>query len=193
MFSLESEWERAFAKRIPFSPEVLVRREVFRGDSFQALIIPEYAFRVALYLRAWMWARTFGHPTHVRIGMGLGSIDVGYTRMAHGRGAAFEGSGQAPDNLGKGRLAFDMGADALSLWFSQLGTAVDAFVRKWDALDAQLWLGRWPYVHTQTSLAEELGITQSAVSQRMLSAQFDGLEALCALYPPMLRCYLAIP
>jgi len=193
LFSLESEWERAFAALTPFSPEGPVRWEVFRGDSFQALILPEFAFRVALFLRAWMRAQTFGHPTDVRIGMGLGSIDAGFARMAHGRGAAFERSGKALDHLGKGRLAFDVGSEAPSLWFSQLGTAADAIVRKWDALDAQLWLGRWPHIHTQTSLAEQLGITQSAVSQRMLSAQFDGLEALCALYPPMLRCYLAIP
>ncbi len=77
--------------------------DIFRGDSFQAEVSVENCIRMIFYLKAAMRQL---EGVDVRIGIGVGEIDVMAKSIKKSSGEAFVLSGQALDNLSKESVEF---------------------------------------------------------------------------------------
>lgn len=75
--------------------------DIYRGDSFQALMNADKVFEAVFYLKAVLKSLT---DLDVRIGIGLGEVEKGYDHIKNAEGTALLRSGEAFDNLGKETL-----------------------------------------------------------------------------------------
>ncbi len=120
------ELKRMFPSAMPWQVDM------FRGDGWQFLLTdPMVSLRAALFFRAYLRARAGGHPTDVRLAIGIGSIDyVPDNRVSAGDGVAFRLSGRLLDEMtgrtsGSMRLAVedenqDLALDGITLLIGAL-------------------------------------------------------------------------
>lgn len=147
----------------------LIGWQVFRGDSFQAVLrSAEGSVRVAVMMRAGI--RSFPSPPKralldARVAIGIGPVDLlPQGAVGEGDGPAYRVSGKLLDSMGKRRLVLagtdrvrtDVVRGALPL--------VDAVVSRWTAREAAVALlalqGR-----SGLAIAEALGLAPTLVSR----------------------------
>ena len=178
--------------------------EMFRGDSFQCVVKEKnLSLRVALLIRTYILSfvdvsgkknpiKSDPHTMKgyiyakqdVRLSVGIGAVDFFDPKtVAHSDGEAFRLSGEALDGMKKTpyRMSvktFDAGFSA-SLEPSIL--LMDALIQKWTSNQAEVVrykLQEWK----EDQISEALGISQSAVSQRIKTAQWYAIEKLLTYF-----------
>ncbi|MBI1381824.1 MAG: hypothetical protein GC161_12140 [Planctomycetaceae bacterium] len=113
-----------------------------------------------------------------RIAIGLGDLEFQADGIGSSTGSAAELSGRALDRLhtdgNDQRLAVDAVDDDLARDLAPIVSFVDMLVAEWRAPSAELaaWTLREPTMR-QSELAERLGVTQPAISQRRKVARLD--------------------
>lgn len=162
--------------------------EIYRGDSFQGVLSkPADALRAVILIRATLRCASAPKqhtPTpDARIAVGIGSAEfLPGSKAAEGRGQAFLSSGPALD-----RMKRDQRSVIRTPWpevDAELDTEcalLDALVNRWSIPQAQAILAQIRGL-TQEKTAEELGISQPAVRQRLRSAGGHAIEHLCRRY-----------
>lgn len=80
-----------------FKQLVPLRVEIFRGDSWQLLVIdPAQSLRIGLFFRAFLRGKMKSTRVDTRISIGVGSIDlIPEGSISSGDGEAFRSSGEA--------------------------------------------------------------------------------------------------
>ncbi|MBC8367805.1 hypothetical protein H8E52_10375 [bacterium] len=161
----------------PENPGVM-ETEIFRGDSFQlAIQKPELSLYAALILmlRLRVLGSKAGLPIESRIGIGIGEVDFKDPSQALGTwsGSAFELAGRSllEITLTSSRPRLGIGTP----WGSRRNEGLNAslgllsfVVERWTDKECEALLGAFLYKN-QSQIGRELGITQSAVSQRLQS------------------------
>ncbi|MGM0453352.1 MAG: hypothetical protein ACQERN_09335 [Thermodesulfobacteriota bacterium] len=169
-----------------FGPWVYGDVSVFRGDSWQTLVVaPVYAFRAALFFRAAIRSAVAGVDT--RMAIGIGRIDyVPEKRVSAGDGPAFRRSGKMLEQMtgsraGRLRLAFpDIEAEG----------EIDAIVRlagtlgdRWSRRQAKAVLGALKgFSPTRIAADWPPPISRQAVGKHLSRAGWPALaHALCVV------------
>ena len=159
--------------------------EIFRGDSFQAVLPSSRdALKVALKIRTYIMSRTFHSDKKikpdVRIAIGIGRIN-NYDKENIGScdGEAFRNSGPELDKMDKKkqRLTIKAGWSGFNKELKVECALLDVIISGWTPLKAeaiyQALLGK-----KQKDIAASLGISQSNVSARLNSANFEAVEMM---------------
>lgn len=167
--------------------------EIHRGDSFQGVLSnPEDALRVVIVIRT---SLRYGfekkqrqNALDARIVLGIGTIDfLPSGRGSEGDGEAFRRSGPTLDKIkGDKRLVIRTPWEEINLELDVECALLDALINRWSKEQAQAIYGKIRNL-TQEQIAKQLGISQSAVRQRLKRAGSWAVEELCCRYERMIQ------
>ncbi|MBC7085042.1 MAG: hypothetical protein H5T43_01545 [Methanomethylovorans sp.] len=155
--------------------------EIYRGDSFQCVLSsPQDSLLAAISLRCCLLAQeSFESRLDARISIGIGSIDFlpASGRGAEGDGEAFRNSGLMIESMKKSKRKTKITTPwpHINKEFEVMCILFDALSQRWSREQAQAVLGRmrgW----NQETIASQLSISQSAVSQRLKLAGSTAVE-----------------
>lgn len=174
--------------------------EMFRGDSFQCFInTPEEALRIALIIKTYIRSlnphevfdviketdinnkKKMAYTNwmfDVRIGIGVGEVDLITNTLANSNGIAFHLSGQALDGLknSKQHIAINTIDNYSNEWLTEI-VMLDALISKTSSLQCEvLYLKLLGY--TEIQIAQRLNIGQSAVNQRSVSGNWHAINTM---------------
>ena len=176
-----------------YPDQVPLPLELFRGDSWQLLVAdPAHAFRIALYLRAYLRAEA---DVDTRFAIGVGPVDaMPTTSVASGRGEAFRLSGQLLDQKSSTRMRFAMAEGDSETERGERSIDVimlilDIIVRDWTSAQARAVCGAL-LDRTQEKIAETWPgepITQQAAGQHLARAGWDGVHEALVFYENIMR------
>lgn len=170
--------EGALARLAPLA------QQIFRGDAFQAALPdPERCLDAALELQLRMEDPGFaaGPPRELRLGLGLGEVSAAAGEpIGRWSGRAFVQAAAALSSLdgtGGRRLALRSPWPALDAELQVELALLDALRRRWTPEQRAAVQGGLAG-RTQAEQAEDLGVSQPAVSQRLRAAGWDALQRL---------------
>jgi len=182
---LLSEIERASkALQGKFADDVIEPVDVFRGDGWQLIVSrPERAFRVGLFLRAWIRAHLpQGRRLDTRMALAVGRVtSVPANRVTEGEGVAFRASVRALDQLREPlRLALVVppsAASGLAPALEAFAPVFDALVQGWTQRQARAVLGRL-HGATQDAIAHTWPetVTRQAIARHLAKAHWPAME-----------------
>ena len=120
--------------------------DMFRGDGWQFLLTdPAVSLQAALFFRAYLRARAGGHPTDVRLAIGVGPIDyVPDNRVSAGDGTAFRLSGRLLDQMAMkktGSMRFVMEDEKRSLPLDGITLLIGTLADNWTERQARAVAG----------------------------------------------------
>ncbi len=177
---------RFLEKEMNLKDDILLSFEIFRGDSFQAVLNPQHALlaSVILYLKLGIFDRK-GADLSVRISIGIGSIDYlpESGNIGEADGMAFRLSGKALDSMKKKDqyLLITSPDPALDLLFESQCAFFDLTASRWTDIQKEILLGKLSGL-TQEEIAAMKGKTQSSVSQSLKAAGFDAIKTFLDNY-----------
>lgn len=161
--------------------------DVYRGDEFQWRLPAPEALSAAICLKAML--KTI-KGLDVRMAIGLGTEDFKGKSIGESNGTAHQRSGKLFGQLKskKMTLALATGQSDLDTTLNlMLKLALD-FMDCWTQVSAQVVFNAMDKPKaTQKELAEQLGIKQSAVSQRQKRARMGLVQELLAYYDAALK------
>ena len=169
---------------------------VFRGDSWQLLVVPPArALRVGLYFRVSLRARMEAREIDTRFAIGIGAIDfIPGADLSGGDGEAFRRSGQALERLPRGaRMGLALPADIEAQDLRVILDLIDIQARRWSHRQALAVAGAllgW----TQTQIAQGLfepPISQQAVAQHLSRAGWRAIWKAIAYFESRLEALKA--
>jgi transcriptional regulator with XRE-family HTH domain len=169
--------------------------EIYRGDSFQLLLEqPEQALLVAILLRAGLRSRQYGskgEPLYAdaRLSIGLGEISYRAEQLGKSDGEAFRRSGRGLDNMRKRQgISISTPWETLDEEMEVACILSEPIISRWTHPQAEVI---YPYLlqkRTQQELAEDFGITQGAISQRLTEAgNIDAIKVFLHRYEKLIR------
>ena len=175
----------AFDDALGGLPEV----DVFAGDSWQVLVSsPARSLRVGLCMRALLKSYRELPSADTRIAIGIGDVEfVDEDSLSQSQGEAFMLSGEALDRLRDEsvRMAVSLPerwtAHVTEQLFEPQGTLdammalLDAICADWTARQAGI-ISRALMGRTQVETAQEMSISQPAVSQSLDAAKWAAVE-----------------
>jgi hypothetical protein len=137
---------------------------------------------VAIRLKAFLISEC---ALDIRIGLGLGEESFRADKVSQSNGSAYRRSGQVFEKLraGKSRLRIDSGMARADRGMNLILQLALHIMDNWSRVSAEaalLVLGQ-PET-SQTELARQLGIRQSAVSQRQSRARLDLIHSVLTYY-----------
>ena len=167
--------------------------EIYRGDSFQGIInSPDLALLVALkiktainslHLKGEETNKAFKREADLRMAIGIGSYDFKRDSVLESNGEAFQNSGRTLDDMKKEnrRLKLKTPNQEVNSEFNTSFYLFDTISDKWSTASAEViyYLLKG---FKETEIADELGISQSAVNQRKKAAGWDAIEVLLDRY-----------
>jgi class 3 adenylate cyclase len=167
--------------------------EIYRGDSFQGVLSrPETALRTAIALRAalrrFLKGALHRHTQDARIAIGIGTVDyLAAQKASEGDGDAYRRSGPLLDAMkGNRRLRISTPWPRIDEELGVSCSLLDALIERWSSEQAEAMLGLLQG-RTQEAIAQDLGISQPAVVQRLKAAGGWAVEAFCIRYELLIR------
>jgi hypothetical protein len=156
--------------------------EIYRGDEFQLKVNKENALLTAIRLKA-LIKSVKGLDVRMAIGIGLETfLGAGVTES---NGPAYQLSGRTLESLKDSKISLSIATDnefydrTLNL---MLRLSLD-FMDDWSVVSAEIMtLVLENPEASQKEIAKQLGIKQSAVSQRLKRARLDLVEELLTYY-----------
>lgn len=154
--------------------------DFFRGDSFQGIVPPELALRIALLWKAALKSvKTKKGSWDIRVSVGLGEIHYQSSKVATSSGPAFEFSGLLLDEL-KQKDRPGIGIRSFNAeWNLQYETEcilADAIISRWTPSGAATVYNALMFNETQEEIARRLNISQSSVHKRYQAANWPAIR-----------------
>ncbi|PTX43183.1 hypothetical protein C8P64_1709 [Christiangramia gaetbulicola] len=166
---------------------------IFRGDSFQGVVYePSEALNLALlfktainrlHLKDINGNKAFKREADLRMAIGIGTYDFKRESILESNGEAFQFSGRTLDEMKKEHRKLKLKTPDANLneEFNTSFFLFDTLSDKWSTASAEViyYLLKG---FKETEIADELGISQSAVNQRKKAAGWDAIEVLLNRY-----------
>ncbi len=165
------------------------RVDIFAGDSWQMMTCsPVPALRVGLCMRALLKSREDLPKVDTRISIGIGSVDfVDQDSLSQSQGEAFMLSGEALDRLREESVRMAVAVPNalrgngdeqlldLQETLDMMLVLIDAICKDWTARQSAI-VSRALMGRTQVRIAEEMAISQPAVSQMLDAAKWSAVD-----------------
>lgn len=160
--------------------------EIFRGDSFQAVIRkPELSLVVSLLIRARLRSENINKTDKkkswdARLAIGIGSIEFSTGRTIESDGQAFLFSGRDLDNMKNthNRLRIQTPWDDVNAEMKVSLSFADSVISSWSAYQAEVIYHYLLRNEKQKELAERLKISQPAIHNRLTTGGIDCIDLL---------------
>ena len=152
---------------------------IFRGDSIQMLFRdPKECLRRAIQLRCWLKKNVLAEDfmLDARLAIGVGKIDYFGDTVLDSDGEAFHLSGRAFDMLGPDEfLKVATPDDFLNEQLNVICMWMDLQIQDWTRAQAEV-IYMILENKTQQEMANELGVVQSAINNRLKLAKWKNVE-----------------
>ena len=182
-----SEWISVLKKQFSYWGETPADWEIYRGDEFQLKITPKKALWAAIQIKAVIKSIK---NLDVRMAIGVGAETFEGARVSESNGSAYKRSGRTFETLKEEKLnlAISTGNEKENRTLNlMLQLALD-FMDEWTPVSAEIVaIALSEPKMAQQEIAEQLGIQQSAVSQRQKRARLDLLLHLLEYYPQTVK------
>ncbi|MFV8225894.1 hypothetical protein [Christiangramia aquimixticola] len=166
--------------------------EIYRGDSLQGILPPIHALKTAilfktainkLHSRIGKNTNSFKKEADLRVSIGIGTFDFKRTSILESNGQAFQFSGRALDDLKEeGRkIKLVTPIENINAEFEASLFLFEIISDKWSTASAEVVYYLLKGLK-ETEIADEIGISQSAVNQRKKAAGWDAIELLLARF-----------
>ena len=160
--------------------------EIYRGDEFQLKVTERNALFTAIRIKAML--KTI-KGLDVRMGIGIGLETYIGTGVTESNGPAYQRSGRNFETLKESKINLSIATGevkndrTLNL---MLRLALD-FMDDWSVVSAEIVTLSLDYPHySQKEIAQQLGIKQSAVSQRLKRARLDLVLDVLSYYKELI-------
>ena len=160
--------------------------EIYRGDEFQLKVTEKNALFTAIRIKAML--KTI-KGLDVRMGIGVGLETYVGTGVTESNGPAYQRSGRNFETLKESKINLSIATGdtkndrTLNL---MLRLALD-FMDDWSVVSAEIVKMSLDYPHySQKEIAQQLGIKQSAVSQRLKRARLDLVLDVLSYYKELI-------
>ena len=154
-----------------------LRIEMFRGDSFQAVIdSPENAMKIAVLLRAGLKGHTpkeFKKPWDARLSIGVGTISYHADNTVLSDGEAFQYSGRELDEMGKRRLVVKTRWADVNEELLVSGAFADEVVSSWSVPQSQAAYQALLYNISQKEIANKFQKSAQNISKLLGAAKVN--------------------
>lgn len=165
----------------------LLKPEIYRGDSFQAVLKnSDEVMRMAILARACI--RKHAPNADMRIAIGIGKTEQLTDRPGTSDGEAFRLSGHLADKIRQQKarigIALPKPSEPLSATLNLLETVIEDWTAAQSQVIEALILGK-----NVTQIAEMLSISQSAASQRISASKWWAIESFLTNFPKELSLY----
>jgi len=161
--------------------------DIFRGDSFQGLIVqPANALKITTLFRAGLRRNAVGKSVDsiwdARISIGIGNIKnngkISEMKLGSAVGEAFTRSGRALDYMKTEELQLTIhtGDQSLDNEFSAVCPLLNAIIGRWTTSQAEAVYLQLLEGITQEEIGSRLGISQRASGKRLESSNFDKMK-----------------
>lgn len=152
---------------------------LYRGDAFQGICPADDAFHIYLKIKALLINR----KSDVRIAIGIGPIEHMKKNLAESDGTAFRLSGRTLDTLKPANRKFMIKtvSEETNKELELACNMLDVIISNWTAKSTEVIY----YIlegKTQSEIAELLKISQSAVHQRLQTANWPIIELFMKRY-----------
>ncbi len=161
--------------------------EIYRGDEFQLRCTPERALQIALELKARLKVIK---DLDLRIAIGLGEEDFRGNGISESNGTAYQRSGRMLDKLKsqKKNMGIDTGESHRNRSLNLMIDLASDFMDNWTPVSAEIIaLSLAAPDKTQSQMADELKIRQSAVSQRQKRARYLLVQQMLEYYTQIIK------
>ncbi|MCE7066758.1 SatD family protein [Dyadobacter sp. CY326] len=164
-----------------------LKPEIYRGDSFQG-VLKNYneAMHAAILARASM--RKHATNTDLRIAIGIGKTEQLTDRAGTSDGEAFRLSGRLADNIRKQKARIGIALPTPSEPLNASLDLLETLIENWTVSQSEVVLALLQK-KTITQIAEQLGISQPAASQRVAASKWWAIENFLATFPKHLSLY----
>jgi len=169
--------------------------EVYRGDSFQALVKqPEDALKVSIIIRAGL--RRHSRSSSVddawdaRISIGIGQANiVANAKLGELTGEAFIRSGRTLDAMKKegSRLKITTGEEQIDKEFEASCPLADTIISRWTTSQSEAIYLNLLKKKTQKEIGEDLQTTQRAISKRLESGNLNSMTNFFNRYREVIK------
>lgn len=154
-----------------------LRIEMFRGDSFQAVIdSPENAIKIAVLLRAGLKGHTpkeCKKPWDARLSIGVGTISYHADNTVLSDGEAFQYSGRTLDEMGKRRLVVKTRWADVNEELQVSGAFADEVVSSWSVPQSQAAYQALLYNISQKEIAHKFQKSAQNISKLLGAAKVN--------------------
>lgn len=161
----------------------------YRGDSLQGLLRDiSQALKHAIYLKAFIKSVELqgskrASMADIRISIGIGEINYRGKSIMESNGQAFHNSGRTLDHITKTgqTLALTTPSEELNKEWDVIMTLLDELMERWTIASSEVI---WRIIDgaEDVAIANELGISRSAVSQRKKQAGWDAISKTLNYY-----------
>lgn len=160
--------------------------EIFRGDSFQAVLRkPELSLIVSILIRARLRSENVDIPIKnknwdARLAIGIGSIEFSTGKTVESDGQAFLFSGRDLDNMkitGE-RFRLQTPWDEVNAEMKVSLAFADSVISHWSKYQAQVFYYYLLQNKKQKELAERLNISQPAIHKRLTTGNVECIDLL---------------
>lgn len=154
-----------------------LRIEMFRGDSFQAVIdSPENAIKIAVLLRAGLKGHTpkeCKKPWDARLSIGVGTISYHADNTVLSDGEAFQYSGRTLDEMGKRRLVVKTRWADVNEELQVSGAFADEVISSWSVPQSQAAYQALLYNTSQKEIANKFQKSAQNISKLLGAAKVN--------------------
>jgi hypothetical protein len=150
--------------------------EIYRGDSFQALLSnPQDALRIALLIRLGLLQNE--NRWDARLGIGLGQVSYKNENIKISNGEAFELSGLGLDEIKQTdkRIEIKHKSNLINKQLASFNRLTESIMKRWSPKTSLVVYRILLFGETQKQIAKKLGVSQSAIQQRLAAADFDAI------------------
>jgi len=159
---------------------------IFRGDSFQGLITDiSKALIYALKIKSRLKSFSLGDSRlefDARIAVGIGKVDNIKKNISESDGEAFRLSGPALDKMvSQNRLKIVTPDKDLNEEFNLMCLFMDAIINRWTQAQSEVMYYLLDDMN-QVTIAEKLKVSQAAINQRIMAADWYVIDAALSRY-----------
>lgn len=172
-----------------FQPQLKLPFELYRGDSFQGIVIqPEETLRYSLLIRTHLKKKETLGGRDARIAIGIGKVDFIEDSISESDGEAFRNSGPVLDTLKEENIGLKVRTpwEQINKEFDVSLVLADAIIKRWTVAQVEV-IHESLLAKKQTEIAEKLGISQSAVNQRLKAANWEAIHKLITRFTTIIK------